>query len=297
MIIIPLFSNGCKVNGGGGIFNPATETPQPSATATFTSTPLPTPTATPEPLALRVNSVGIPLAEYQAQLVQIQAADTEMGVQRTADEQAQLALGELVDQSLLADAAVKAGFELSETELDARIEKLQNAKGDSTAFAGWLEKNGYTELSFRSALRRSIQAAWQRDQILASVPDQTEQVRARQILVRERATAEDLLGRLQAGQDFSTIAYQYDPLTGGDLGWFPRGYLTQPSVEEAAFSLQPGEFSGIIETKIGFHIIMVIERDPTHPLSPDARLALQQKALDAWLVEQRAAATIETLLP
>ncbi len=44
--------------------------------------------------------------------------------------------------------------------------------------------------------------------------------------------------QLQAGADFATLAYRYDPLTGGDLGWFPRGVLTQPAVEEAAFSLQ-----------------------------------------------------------
>jgi len=297
MIIISLVSSGCKGNGSGGIFNPATETPQPSATATLTQTPPPTPTATPEPLALRVNGDGIPLAEYQAQIVQIQAADVELGLHRTASEQSQLAVDELVDQSLLASAAVKAGFELSETELDVRIDKLKSEKGDPAVFATWLENNGYTDLSFRSALRRSIQAAWQRDQILASVPEQAEQVRARQILVRERATAEDILASLQAGSNFSTIAYQYDPSTGGDLGWFPRGYLTQPAVEEAAFSLQPGEFSGIIETNFGFHIIQVVERDPAHPLSPDARLALQKNALNAWLIDQRAAASIENLIP
>ena len=72
---------------------------------------------------------------------------------------------------------------------------------------------------------------------------------------------------LEAGADFTELAYEYDPLTGGDLGWFPAGYLLQPDVETAAFSLQPGQYSGIIQTSYGYHIVYVIERDSNHPLS------------------------------
>lgn len=269
--------------------------PQISLTATQTQ-PAPISTPIPQPQALVVNGEGVPLAEYEAQLIQVQASDEELGVERTADDQMQLALAELVDQTLLAQSAVQAGFELSEAELEARIDKLIQEKGDSAAFDSWLVKNGYTELSFRSALMRSIQAAWQRDQILALVSEHAEQVRARQVLVRTRETAEQVQANLAAGADFSTIAFQYDPLTGGDLGWFPRDFLTQPAVEQAAFNLQPGEISDIIETDFGFHIIQVVEREAQHPLSPDALLMLQQKALDDWLADQRAAAEVEILI-
>lgn len=48
---------------------------------------------------------------------------------------------------------------------------------------------------------------------------------------------------------------------GGDLGWHARGEL-HPTFEEAAFTLQPGVISGVVETPYGFHLIFVEGRQP-----------------------------------
>jgi parvulin-like peptidyl-prolyl isomerase len=76
-----------------------------------------------------------------------------------------------------------------------------------------------------------------------------------------RARAEEVLKRARSGEDFTKLAQEYssDPdgrLDGGDLGWFGRGQMV-PEFEAAAFALQPGQYSGIVESHFGFHIIKV----------------------------------------
>jgi peptidyl-prolyl cis-trans isomerase C len=84
------------------------------------------------------------------------------------------------------------------------------------------------------------------------------------------AEANDAVTSLQSGADFMELAATYDPTSKGDLGWFPRGYLDQPAIDEAVFALQPGQYSQVVETDIGYHILYVAERDPYHSLQPDA---------------------------
>lgn len=98
-----------------------------------------------------------------------------------------------------------------------------------------------------------------------------EQVKAAHILIKvgpkasaeqraaRRKLAEKVLAEARAGKDFADLARKYsdDPgsaAKGGELGYFQRGTMVKP-FEQAAFSLKPGEISGIVETPFGFHII------------------------------------------
>src|SRR5581483_964836 len=111
-----------------------------------------------------------------------------------------------------------------------------------------------------------------------------EQVRARHILVKvaadatpdakaaARKKAEDLLAKAKAGGDFAALAKKSSDDTasavqGGDLGFFRRGAMT-PAFETAAFALEPGQLSDVVETPFGFHIIKVEAKKPagTKPL-------------------------------
>ena len=84
-----------------------------------------------------------------------------------------------------------------------------------------------------------------------------------------RAKAEEVLKRVRGGEDFASLAKQFstDPGSkenGGDLGWFGRGRMV-PEFEKAAFALQAGQISEIVESPFGFHIIKVDERRTGDP--------------------------------
>ena len=76
--------------------------------------------------------------------------------------------------------------------------------------------------------------------------------------------AEEVLKKAKSGEEFSELAKEYsdDPgsaANGGDLGYFTKGQMVQP-FEEAAFSLKPGEISGLVESEHGYHIIKVYDK-------------------------------------
>ena len=93
---------------------------QPTATPTATPEP---PTPTPVPAAAVVNGEIIPLADYSASLQQLQAAQQEAGKPRPRKSQQQVVLDDLIAQTLLAQAAVKAGHRVDDAALQVRIDQ------------------------------------------------------------------------------------------------------------------------------------------------------------------------------
>jgi peptidyl-prolyl cis-trans isomerase C len=104
---------------------------------------------------------------------------------------------------------------------------------------------------------------------------QPEQVRASHILIvvedwsvlsqKEEALRKikEIQQKLDAGGDFGTLAREFSEgpssTQSGDLGFFGRGQMVKP-FEYAAFDLQPGEMSDVVETTYGFHLILCTDR-------------------------------------
>lgn len=284
------------LNACGERIEDKTRTPTVTRQIELTSTPtsLP-PTDTPVPLAAIVEGEAITLEEYQAELERFKAASSNSEA-LDESEAGKKVLDDLINQTLLSQAAHEAGFELTKEELESRFDALVKEVSGEASFQSWLRDNHWSVDAFKRSLKRSIEAAWMRDRIIAEVPDTAEQVHVYQILVSSAEEAARILAQLESGTSFATLADVYDPLTKGDLGWFPRSYLMDDAIEEAAFQLQPGEYSRVIETRLGYHIIQVVERDLDRPLSPDARLIWQEKALQEWIATRRSQADIQVLM-
>src|SRR5579859_989831 len=255
--------------------------PLPSATA------LPTPT--PVPLALTVNGHDITLDEYQRELARCQAGKTSAGADPAGCPAA--VLTQLTQQVVVEQAAAAAGISVSPGEVDAELNKITANLGGAGGLSAWLSANLYQPNEFRQSLQADLLRARMVETVTAGIGPTADQVHAREILVKSADTANALLGQLQSGADFATLALGYSRdlssrAGGGDLGWFPRGVLTVPEVEQAAFSLQPGQTSGVIHSALGYHIVQVLERDPQRPLSPAAEQALRTSTFAAWLDAQ-----------
>ncbi|MCP4539497.1 MAG: hypothetical protein GY832_20365 [Chloroflexi bacterium] len=131
-----------------------------------------------------------------------------------------------------------------------------------------------------------------------SSPPVAEQVHAVHILVETEETGQEVLDKLAEGEDFGALAAEYstDPGSkdqGGDLGWFPRGMMVPP-FEEAAFSLEPGETSGLVQSDFGYHIIHVVEKGERE-MDPALAAQSQQQEFQTWFEAQKAEMNIERL--
>ena len=266
-------------------------TPEPVSTPQPTFTPLP-PSPTSEPMALTVNGEGITVVEFNEEVQRYIAAQNGLGNEVSSSDAASEVIQNYIAELVLSQAARADGFTLDDVALQVRIDALAAEIGGAEALSAWQNAQGYSEQAFRSALRRAGEAAWMRDKIIASVPLTTEQVHVQQILLYNQDTAQSFFTQLNGGADFDELALRADPLTRGDLGWVPRGYLLNEQIELAAFGLEVDQYSEVIATDVGFHILKVLARDPGRLLSPDALLALQERALKNWVDEQKELADV-----
>ena len=255
------------------------------------------------PLAARVNGEPISEKEYERSVLRYEAALQALGLDTAGHgDYRSTVLAQAIDKRLIAQAAQAQGLEIDSVELQNAVDESVQLRGGEAGLYEWLHANHYSEVEFRQELRLQILANKVQAEVLTVVGSAAEQVRARHVLMATREQAETLQAQLDAGADFATLALAHSldrstRVNGGDLGWFPRGLLTTPEIETAAFELMPGERSGIVETSLGFHLVETLERDAQRALSPESALAVREAAVESWLSELRAAADIERFVP
>ncbi len=168
-----------------------------------------------------------------------------------------------------------------------------------TYFARYQEVVGPDTALIRSVAKSQV-LRQKLNEALGEVPTAQEQVRARHILVADAATAQTVVERLEAGEDFAALATELstDNSTkeaGGDLGFFPRGVMV-PEFEAMAFSLTVGATSPPVQTQFGYHVIRVEEREEQREI-PDHQLQqIKANAINRWLDDQLTTAQIERRL-
>jgi len=201
----------------------------------------------------------------------------------------------LIDNELLYQKAVKTEPPVSDADVDAEFQKMKEGFSSPETFFAALKKNGVSETDFKEQLRRTLLVTRFVDTRVAAdvkVPDEEvrryydqnpdevrrkEGVKVAQILVRvssdaapqaraaAREKVEAILKELKGGGEFSDLARKYsdgrEAASGGEVGWIVRGG-GPPAIESAAFALQVGQTSDVVESRVGFHILKVVATRP-----------------------------------
>jgi len=204
-------------------------------------------------------------------------------------------LDELVKRQLILHEFKTAGYSLPESVLDDLVqERIKADFGDRATLTKTLEARGMTYEKFRQQIRERFIVAQLRlkniSQEIIISPHKMEayylahredfkledQVKLRMIVLNKssdpnapqaRKLAEELLTKLDEGASFAEMAtiYSQDSFRsqGGDRGWVEKSGLRK-ELAEVAFSLKPGERSGVIEASDVCYILLVEDTRSTH---------------------------------
>lgn len=139
------------------------------------------------------------------------------------------------------------------------------------------------------------------DQLIKDTPPE-EEVRARHILVASEQAANDVVARLNKGEDFAAIAKSVSTdgsaQSGGDLGYFTRERMVKP-FSDAAFAMRPGSYTTKpVRTQFGWHVIKLEDKRnkkaPTFEEAEDeVRASARRELAQSFVEELRGKATIE----
>lgn len=190
-------------------------------------------------------------------------------------------LNQLITNEILEQIAVVENIEVTQEAVDAQVEDIISEYPDRDTFYGVLEQAGYSMDEFRDEIRVQVIYIQLGEKLLGEKEITTEdveehfeknrnlfahveeKVHASHILVDSEERALEIIESLNDGQPFADLAREVSNCPsareGGDLGFFSRGQMVAP-FEDAAFSLEAGEYSEPVETDFGWHIIFVHDR-------------------------------------
>jgi foldase protein PrsA len=218
---------------------------------------------------VRVNSVPIRQSEVVERLLKRYGAQ---------------AVDEMIDETLLRQAAKSSGIVADDKEVNRRLTKLQEQFGSRELFISQLEQAGSSLTKVKEDLADEIvrerlvvksKGLSVTDDELKKAFDENkdklgspEAVHLRHILVATDAEAQDVVAKIKSGADFKALAREKSlaasgKAAGGDYGFVARGMLPA-EIDDIAFSMKTGEIR-VVPGPRGRHVLQILERRAAKP--------------------------------
>lgn len=196
-------------------------------------------------------------------------------------------------EAKLLEGADELNITVTEEEVFQRVRERGNLADDvaqslfAEEFRQQVQDSGLKENEYRQMLRAELLKEKVRAYFVYLAPKTEEQVRARWILLGDQDLADETLQRLEAGEDFATVAQEVslDSSTaeeGGELDWQPRGGFPD-ELEKFLFEGEPGQRSDVISARGLFYIAELLERQDDLTLGEQQRQQVANRQMNEWL--------------
>ena len=246
--------------------------------------------------AASVNGKPISKSQYEREVSIFQKRAAQEGRQLSDADLTTLKnqiLENLIDAEVLYQQSQKEGVKVDDQAINVQIETIKKGFSDEAAYKKALEGMDVSEKEIRAQIQRGLAINQLidtnvRQKITVTEEEskkyynnnpnlfkQPEQVKATHILIKVTPDAEEskkiqarkkietVQKKVRQGEDFGLLAKANSEgptaQREGDLGYFSRGKMVKP-FDDAAFALNVGEVSGIVETQFGYHLIKVTDK-------------------------------------
>jgi peptidyl-prolyl cis-trans isomerase C len=288
-----------------------------------------------------VNGAAITEADLDRELMALRQQLASRGVSPSEDQLGAMkksALERLVNRELLYQASVKEGVKVEEAAVEERFDTIKGKFKSDEEYQGALVRMNLAEADLKLQIQKDVAiekfvdeqfvqdtsvSEKETKEYYEANPDafrRPEQVRARHILIKVESDAseeqkdaardkiENIRKQLEQGADFEALAKEFSEgpsaPRGGDLGYFRRGQMVKP-FEDVAFAMKPGETSDVVETRFGYHLIHVIDKQPAstvpygevkEKLANHMKQQRVREQVNDFLKEERDKAEVDILL-
>lgn len=263
--------------------------------------------------AASVNGKPISKSQYEGELSAYQKRAAQEGRQLSDADLTIVKhqiLESLIDAEVLYQQSQKEGVKVNDQAINEQIETIKKRFPNEAAYKKSLEEMGLSEKEIRAQIQHGLAINQLLDtnvrpkitvteeeskKFYNNNPNlfkQPEQVKASHILIKMTPNAEESIKiqarkkietvqiKVRQGEDFGLLAKANSEGPSaqreGDLGYFNRGRMVK-SFEDAAFALNVGEVSGIVETQFGYHLIKVTDKKPARTIPyKEVQLRLEQ---------------------